>query len=120
MKIGVLGIFMLLVVWSCRVQRGIDIDLLYGEWNVETIKTMDREMSGKMLGLPAYEFSKDGKRKHSLKSISKQEAKVIKYEVSDSTILYPENPKLPSVRIVRLTRDTLILENARVKWILFK
>jgi hypothetical protein len=120
MKIGVLGIFVLLGLWSCRVQKGIDISLLYGEWNVESIKTMDREMSGQTLGLPAYKFSKDGKRTHTLKSIAKASAKVVKYEVSDSTIIYPENPKLPSVRIVRLTRDTLVLENAKVKWILFK
>lgn len=95
-----------------------NIELLYARWNVAYIATPDRTTTGQEMGEPHYEFTRDGKRIKSFDSPPHSEA--TRYEVRNDSIFYPENPKLPAVKIVKLSNDSLVLQSEKSDWHLYR
>lgn len=96
----------------------LNLELLYARWNVAYIATPDRTTTGQEMGEPHYEFTRDGKRIKSFDSPPHNEA--TRYEVRNDSIFYPDNAKLPAVKIVKLSNDSLVLQSDKSDWHLYR
>ncbi len=98
--------------------------LFYGVWKVDAFKVREgdrlRIMPGAYMGNPQYEFNTEGKRIKTLNEEPAPPPEIITYALRNDSIIYPENPKLPAVKILRLTKDSLILRSEKIDWHLYR
>lgn len=102
----------------------IHTKLFYGVWKVDAFKFREGErvkiMPGAYMGYPQYEFNKEGKRIKTLNEQPSPPPEIVSYELRKDSLIYPENPKLPAVKILRLTKDSLILRSEKLDWHLYR
>lgn len=110
----------LLALGACTGTQKIQTDLLYGLWKVSFIETLEQRSPGVAMGNPQYEFTQDGKRIKTLNTIPAPPPEAIAYKINKDSIFYPDNPKLPAVKIVKLSKDSLILKSEKAEWHLYK
>lgn len=94
---------------------------LYGSWNVAFFRFHDgRIMPGALMGYPRYDFTEDGYRIKNLNEQPSPPPDSVRYTVRNDSIFYPDRPKLPPVKIIRLTPDSLVLDSEKLTWHLYK
>ncbi|MCP4441119.1 MAG: hypothetical protein GY810_19515 [Aureispira sp.] len=123
LKKTIFGCLVLLTIWACGSTNGkgkVDKKLLYGLWKVKSIETVQKIIGGEAMGNPQYEFTESGERIKTLNTMPAPPPEKIKYLLSGDEITYPDNPKLPAVKIAKLSKDSLILMNDKVKWTMYK
>lgn len=123
LKKTVLGCLVLCLVWACGSTNGkgkLDQKLLYGLWKVKSIETAAKIIGGEAMGNPQYEFTEGGERIKTLDTTPAPPPEKIKYKLEGDEISYPDNPKLPAVKITKLSKDSLILVNDKVIWTMYK
>jgi len=92
-------------------------ELLAGRWKVAFIETSDKRASGKEMGDPIYEFA-NGYRYKIFETPPHRDS--VRYELKNDSIAYPDNAKLPTVKISKLSKDSLVLVSEKAVWRLFK
>jgi hypothetical protein len=110
----------LLIFVACRNTKETNIknmDALYGDWEVLYISTPERVSTGKEMGEPLYNFGKDGQRSKSFRTPPHTEK--VPYELKGDSIIYP-NSKIPAIKITKLNKDSLILDNDKTSWHLYR
>lgn len=111
------------IFFACKTQDKIskkDIEsFLFQKWHVSSIATAKQTISGRDMGEPTYEFTRNYERIKAYTEPPKEEK--VKFSIIGDSIAYPENPKLPVLHIQKLTKDSLILRNdsAQVVWNLY-
>ncbi len=121
MKIFFCGLLLPFFFMACkngqRSQTAIKSELLAGRWKVAFIETADKRASGAEMGDPIYEFA-DGFRYKIFETPPHRDS--VRYELKNDSIAYPDNAKLPTVKISKLTKDSLVLVSEKAVWRLFK
>jgi hypothetical protein len=104
---------------SCKTKaKQAQSPSLLGRWEVHSIETPEQIVSGLAMGEPKYEFTAGGQR---LKIyLEPPRCDSIAYERRGDSIFYPETPKIPAVKIQKLSRDSLVLINDKVIWRLYR
>jgi hypothetical protein len=77
-------------------------------------------MPGAYMGYPQYEFNKEGKRIKTLHEEPAPPPEIVAYALRNDSIIYPNNPKLPAVKILKLTNDSLVLRSEKLDWHLYR
>jgi hypothetical protein len=111
--------------FACNsVRSTISTRLFYGVWKVDAFKFHEGErtriMPGEYMGYPQYEFTKEGTRIKTLNEEPAPPPEKVVYELRNDSIIYPKNSKLPAVKILRLTKDSLILRSEKLDWHLYR
>ena len=114
-RICLLPFALCFLLFACQSSKD-----LYGLWRVHYIQTKEQLITGKMMGNLQYEFTKEGKRVQTLDTIPKPPPDSITFKLGKKEISYPENPKLPTVKILKLTKDSLVLKSEKAEWHLYK
>jgi hypothetical protein len=111
-------------IFSCKSTEkiikktvGINIELLYKVWSVDSMILGDKVVSGYELGDPQYEFTKDGQRIKSYTTPPHTES--VNYFIRNDSIHYKSEKALPSSAIANLTDSTLVLRNEKAIWKLY-
>ncbi|MCH2023614.1 MAG: hypothetical protein MK207_14145 [Saprospiraceae bacterium] len=128
MKTSILTILLILFFIGCKSSkiekiqnRSTDINLLFGLWKVTAFRFNDgRVMLGEYMGNPEYEFTKEGNRIKTLNTEPAPPAESVEYKIEGDSIKYPQKPKFPNMKIVKLSKDTLVLSNKTLSWYLHK
>jgi hypothetical protein len=95
-----------------------DLDLLYRVWDVETITVENgKSISGKEMGDPQYEFTKDGKRIKSFTTPPHSEFVI--FTLRNDSIFYESEKPLPPTSIIELTKEKLTLKSEKAEWKLY-
>ncbi len=94
-----------------------DLNKLYKVWDVASITTGGRAISGPAMGDPRYEFTQEGQRIKSYEVPPHSE--FVDYIVRNDSIHYKGEKQLPSVAIKELTDSTLVLSNEKAEWKLY-
>lgn len=118
-------IALLIIGTACQPSRSmVNTKLFYGIWKVDAFKFREGErmkiMPGAYMGYPQYEFNKEGKRIKTLNEEPAPPPEIVAYALRNDSIVYPDNPKLPAVQILRLTKDSLILRSEKLDWHLYR
>lgn len=93
----------------------------YGLWKVTAFRFHDgRVMPGEYMGNPQYKFDKENRRIKTLDEVPAPPPEVIEYRLKGDSIFYPTRPKFPAMKIVKLTADTMVLQNDKLSWYLHK
>lgn len=110
-----------LLAMACQSAKQQTPKALYGTWKVAYFRFKDgKVMPGALMGYPQYEFTKEGKRIKNLNEEPAPPPEVVTYAVRNDSIFYPEHPKLPAVKIAKLTQDSLVLDSEKLTWHLYK
>lgn len=100
-------------------KKKIDKELLYGLWKVIAFRFEDgRVMVGEYMGFPQYEFRKDGQRIKTLMEEPSPPPETVGYTIKKDSVVYAAESKFPSMKIKKLTKDTLVLSNETLSWFL--
>lgn len=126
-SIFVLGLFILLFV-ACKTtndttpkDKGLNLEWFYGVWKVTAFRFHDgRVMPGPYMGNPQYEFDKDGKRTKTLNEEPAPPPEIVEYKLEGDSISYPNKPKFPGMKIMKLTQDSMVLRTAKLSWYLHR
>ncbi len=97
--------------------KPIKPQLLIGRWKVACIETSERRTTGAEMGDPVYQFAK-GFRYKSFETPPHRDS--VRYELKNDSIFYPDNNKLPAVKISKLSKDSLVLNSEKATWRLYK
>ncbi len=90
---------------------------LYRKWQVRSIETAGQASTGKDMGDPFYEFTRTNERIKGYETPPHKET--VRFERRADSIFYPDNPKLPAVRISKISKDSLILQSEKAIWRLY-
>lgn len=94
---------------------------LIAKWEVIAFRFHDgRVMPGEYMGYPCYEFTENGYRVKTLNEKPSPPPDSIRFAIKGDSIWYPEKPKFPAMKIVKLKADTLVLSNDKLSWYLSK
>ena len=116
-----LGLILALCCMACQTSKLTTPKALYGTWKVAYFRFTDGQvMPGALMGYPKYQFTEDGKRIKTLDEEPAPPPEEVVYAVRNDSIFYPERPKLPPVKIDKLTSDSLILQSEKLTWHLYK
>lgn len=111
----------LLGLMACQATKQTTPHPLHGVWKVAFFRFQDgRIMPGALMGYPQYEFTVLGNRIKTLNEEPSPPPDTVVYAMRNDSIYYPERPKLPAVKIIKLTSDSLILHNEKLTWHLYK
>lgn len=121
-------LFLLLLVVGTACQSSsttVQTKLFYGVWKVDAFKFRQPDgrlkiMPGAYMGYPQYEFNKEGKRIKTLNEEPSPPPEIVAYQLKNDSIIYPNNPQLPGVQILKLTKDSLILRSEKLDWHLYR
>ncbi len=121
----ILIVGLLIVITACQSSRSmVNTKLFYGIWKVDAFKFREGErmkiMPGAYMGYPQYEFNKEGKRIKTLHEEPAPPPEIVAYALRNDSIIYPNNPKLPAVKILKLTNDSLVLRSEKLDWHLYR
>lgn len=121
----ILIVGLLIVITACQSSRSmVNTKLFYGIWKVDAFKFREGErmkiMPGAYMGYPQYEFNKEGKRIKTLHEEPAPPPEIVAYALRNDSIIYPNNPKLPAVKILKLTKDSLVLRSEKLDWHLYR
>lgn len=128
MKLGLILATLLLLLVACKTtnttnssKEGLNLDWFYGLWKVTAFRFHDgRVMPGVNMGNPQYDFDKEGKRTKTLDEEPAPPPETVDYILGqDSTISYPNN-NFPSMKVIYLSQDSMVLATEKLNWYLHK
>lgn len=116
------ALLLLPLLFSCKSQQATVKEehieqFLYKKWQVRSIETPEKASTGKDMGDPFYEFTRTGERIKGFETPPHKES--VRFERRADSIFYPDNPKLPAVRIVKISKDSLVLKSEKATWRLY-
>ena len=114
-----LSLLSLLALCACKISsKSPKPASLYGTWQVASIATPERLATGEEMGNPQYTFQNNGYRIKAYLSPAFRDS--VAFVLRGDSIFYPENPKLPPVKILKLQNDSLVLESPSALWRLYR
>lgn len=128
MKVVLTLASLLLLLVACKTTDNtnskkdtLNLDWFHGLWKVTAFRFHDGHIiEGVQMGNPQYDFDKEGKRTKTLNEDPAPPPETVDYVLGqDSTISYPNN-NFPTMKVIYLSQDSMVLNTEKLNWYLHK